>query len=56
MLDEAMMKMVDKITKNTGVQDRLQSAVQESAKPWIAFCQWMGAGLSFIDANLWFSF
>ena len=46
------MKLVDKITENTGMQNRLQSAVQESAKPRFAFCQWMGAELSFLEANL----
>ena len=55
-LDKAMMKLVDKITENTGMQDQLQSAVQEGAKPRFTFCQWMGAELSFIDANMWSSF
>ena len=50
------MKLVDKITENTGMQDWLQSAVQESAKPRVAFCQWMGAEMSILDANLWSSF
>ena len=51
-----MLNLVDKISENTGMQDRLQSAVEESAKPRFAFCKWMGAELAFIDANLWFSF
>ena len=50
------MKLVDKITENTGVQDQLPSAVQKGAQPHFAFCQWMGAELSFIDTNLWSSF
>ena len=50
------MKLVDKITENTSVQNWLQSAVQAVAKPHFAFCQWMGAELSFLDANLWSSF
>ena len=50
------MKLVNKITENTGMQDRLQSTVQEGAQPCFAFCQWMCAELSFIEANLWSSF
>ena len=52
------MNLVDKITENTQPQDCLQSAVhvQESAKSCFTFCQWMGAELSFLDANLWSCF
>ena len=57
-LDQAMMKLVEKITENTQPQDRLQFAVhvQESAKPCFAFCHCIGAELSFFDANLWSCF
>ena len=55
-LDEAMLKLVDKIAEKTGMQDRLKSAVQETPKPRFAFCQSVGVELTFIDANLWSSF
>ena len=52
-IDEAIVKLAEKLTQNTGVQDWLQSVVQESAKPCITFCQWMGAEMSSLDENLW---
>ena len=47
------MKLAERLTQNTGMQDPLQSAVQESARPHVAFCQWMGAEMSKHDEHLW---
>ena len=47
------MKLAERITANTVMQDRLQSAVQESANPCVAFFQWMGVEVSSLDNNLW---
>ena len=52
-VDEAILKLADRLTQNTGMQDWLQYAVQESARPRIAFCQWMGAEMSNLDEHLW---
>ena len=51
-IDDAIVKLSERITADSVVQDQLQSTVQESAKPRIAFCQWMGAEVSSLD-NLW---
>ena len=51
-----ILKLADQLSQNTGMQDRLQSAVQESAKPRIAFCQWMGLEMSKLDEELWTGF
>ena len=55
-VDEAILKLVDWLSQNTGMQDRLQSAVKKSAKPNIAFCQWMGLEMSKLDEELWTGF
>ena len=51
-INDAIVKLAEKITANTVMQDQLQSAVQESAKPCIAFCQWMGVEMSSLNDNL----
>ena len=38
-VDDTILKLVDRLTQNIGVQDQLQSAVQEAARPHVAFCQ-----------------
>ena len=53
---DAILKLADHLSQDTGVQDRLQSAVQESAKPDITFCQWMGSEMSKVDKELWTGF
>ena len=55
-VDEAILKLANRLSQNTGVQDRLQSAVQESAKPCITFCQWMGLEMSKLHEELWTGF
>ena len=52
-VDEAILKLAARLTQKTGVQDRLQSAVQESARPCVTFCQWMGVEMSNLDKHLW---
>ena len=37
--DEAIVKLAERLTQDTGMQDWLQSSVQESAKPHVTFCQ-----------------
>ena len=37
-VDEAILKLGDRLSLNTGVQDRLASAIQESTNPRLAFC------------------
>ena len=51
--DEAIIKLADRLSQNTGMQDRLQSAMQEHARPCVVFCQWMGAEMSNLDEHLW---
>ena len=41
-VDGAILKLAEWLSLNTGVQDCLASAVQESSNPCLAFCQWMG--------------
>ena len=48
-VEEAILKLADCLSQNTGMQDWLQSTVQESAKHSIAFCQWMGLEMSKVD-------
>ena len=56
-VDKAILKLADHLSQNTGVQDQLQSAVQESGKPPVAFCQWMGLEMmSKLDEELWTGF
>ena len=55
-VNEAILKLADHLSQNTGMQDWLQSAVQESAKPCIAFCQWMGLEMSKLVEELWTGF
>ena len=55
-VNDVIVKLAERINANTVMQDRVQSAVQESAKPCIAFCQWMGAEVSSLDGNLWLLF
>ena len=55
-VDKAILKLADRLSQNTGMQDRLQSAVQESAKPCITFCQWMGLEMSKLDKEHWTGF
>ena len=55
-VDKTILKLADRFSQNTGMQDRLQSAVQESAKPCIAFCQWMCLEMSKLDEVLWTGF
>ena len=55
-VDEAILKLADRLSQNTGVKHWLQSTVQESAKPSIAFCQWMGLEMSKLDDELWTGF
>ena len=51
-VDDAIVKLVDVLTQNTGVQDRLQSTVQEAARPRVAFCQWMGLDMANLEQHL----
>ena len=52
-VDEAILKLAEQLTVNTGVQDYLASAVQEGSNPHIAFCQWMGLEACKLTAELW---
>ena len=55
-VDEAILKLADFLSQNTGVQDRLATAVQDSTDPRLAFCQWMGLEMSKLDKELWTGF
>ena len=55
-VDEAILKLADRLSQNTGMQDRLATAVQESAKPCLTLCQWMGLEMSMLDEELWTGF
>ena len=48
-IDKAILKLADCLSQNTGMQDRLATAVQERASPGLAFCQWMGLEMSKLD-------
>ena len=52
-VNEAILKLADRLFQNIGMQDRLTTTVQESAKPCLAFCQWMGLEMSKLDEELW---
>ena len=54
-VDEAILKLADCLSQNTGMQDRQATAVQESTNPRLAFCQWMGLEMSQLD-ELWTGF
>ena len=54
--DEAILKLADCLSQNTGVQYRLATAVQESPKPCLAFCQWIGVEMSKLDEEQWTGF
>ena len=55
-VDEAILKLAKWLNLNTGVQDRLASAVQESTNPCLAFCQWMGLEACKLSEELWTGF
>ena len=55
-VDETILKLSDHLSQNTGVQDQLATAVQESTSPHLAFCQWMGLEMSKLDNELWTGF
>ena len=55
-VDEAILKLADWLNLNTGVEDQLASAVQESTNPRLAFCQWMGLGMSKLSEEQWTGF
>ena len=55
-VDEVILKLADLLSQNTGMQDQLQSTVQESAKPCITFCQRMGLEISKLEEELWTGF
>ena len=48
-VDEALRKLADRLSQNTGMQDWLAPAMQESTTPHLAFCQWMGLKMSKLD-------
>ena len=52
-VDEAILKLANDLSQNAGMQDWLQSTVQEHAKPCFTFCQWMGLEVSKLDKELW---
>ena len=51
-VDNAILSLVVRMNKNTAIQDRLQSAEQEAARPRIAFCQCMGLEMAKLDEPL----
>ena len=51
-MDEAILKQADRLSINTGVQDLLASAVQESTNPCLAFSQWMGLEMCKLSEEL----
>ena len=53
---EAILKLVDRLSDNTTVQNRIKSAVQQGNSARVAFCQWMGLEMSKIDEELWTGF
>ena len=55
-VDEAILKLAEWLSLNTGVQDCLASAVQESSNPRLAFCQWMGLEAYKLSEELWTGF
>ena len=55
-MDEAIRKLVDRLSDNTAVQDRFKSAVQEGNSARVAFCQWMELEMSKLDEELWTGF
>ena len=55
-VDCAIVKLCNHLTENTGIQDRLQSTVQEDTRPCVAFCQWMGLEVANLDEQLWTAF
>ena len=52
----SILKLAEWLSLNTGVQDRLASAVQESTNPCVAFCQWMGLEACKLSEELWTGF
>ena len=55
-VDEAILTLAEWLNLNTGVQDRLGSAVQESSNLHLAFCQWMGLEACKLSEELWTRF
>ena len=55
-MDDAILLLVVHMNKNTAIQDHLQSAEQEPARPCIVFCQWMGLEMAKLDEPLWTNF
>ena len=55
-VDDAILSLVDRMSVNTAVQDRLLTAEQEASRPRIAFCQWMGLEVAKLDETLWNDF
>ena len=55
-VDEDILKLVDQLSLNTGVQDCLANVIQESINLRLAFCQWMGLEACKLSEELLTSF
>ena len=55
-VDEAILKLAERMASNTSVQDRLASAVQEGSNEHLAFWQWKGLEACKLSEQLWTAF
>ena len=55
-VNESIIKLAEQLAVNTGVQDRLASAVQEGSNERLAFCQLMGLEACTLSEELWTKF
>ena len=55
-VDDTILKLVEQVSHNTGVQDHIAKAMKDSTNPRLAFCNWMGLELCVLDEDLWSNF